>query len=341
LKKEFKINKKLQKNKQPIMTILDNKRKELANMMSFQEKISNRFGTDDYIEALATTLSIQRSKFLPHASLFGFLDVQPIQIILYAENDKDAPKKIEKSHHSQWRSAYIQSYANPQDKELMFNPSLSTLTEWEKEQQTEDVKHFINVNKAALIESEGATILMLPDFIISYLTSKPIDHHYKDLFDFFVNKKRERDELYNLNQYDGAMKFLTRQVEHNAELYAFFKITEQSIFLKQSEFTRTTIDNFSTLKKIILGFEKELNKTVCLPKTSYQAKKYVDMIKESREKIIFDVEKMVSYWDSRLKESTSSAFKESGQFDKFKMLIDDIRMILPKQSNIKSVMRQS
>lgn len=377
VEKEAIIDKKLKKNKQPIMDILENKRKELAMTMAFQEKLQISFGTDDYIEALSYAISNQKSKSLPHRILFSYLESQSMQVAYYPDDDVKAPKKIEKLYHSRWRKEYIKLHAHPQSGEFKTDASLNALSECETKDQMQEkrmnqAKPFFKVQVAALVESEKATDLLLPDFVLSYLSCRPrnsfvqkheetkkpepmltsflkkygkltsgvIDHSYDDLFDFFVNKKYEREDFYRLNQCHDAMEFLTRQVDHRAELYALFKITEQSTLFEQCEFTKTTINNFSVMKNLIMGFENELHHANSLKNISPHAKiiiqKYIDIIKESRAKVIQEAEKVIWYWGDRLKEPTSWHFRESGQYDKLKMLIDDLNAILPIQVFAKS-----
>lgn len=362
------VDKKFKKNKQAIMHILENKRKELALTMALQEKLYVSFGTDDYIEALSGIIANPKSKFLPHKILFSYLDNQSIQVAHYPSDDAKAPKQIEKLLHSRWRLKYIKLHTHYFPSDMMMDISSRSFSEWKTKQQPEDKNTdssilFVKTTLVALVESQHIINLRLPDFMVSYLTNKTtiqkhdkekksesfihsfldkyfilakdeVDHSYDDLFDFFINKKNDRQAFYDLAQYHEAMKFLMRQIDQGAELYAFFKITEQSALFKHCEFTTTTINNFSALKNLVMGFEKELRLVNSLTNLSPYAKKmlqqYVDVIKDSREDVIHKIEKILLYWSGRLNESKGWSFKASGQFDKFKNLLENIDTMLPR-----------
>lgn len=369
IEKELIADKKLKKNIQPIMEVLENKRKELAITMVLQEKLYLSFGTDDYIETLSKVISNQRSKSLPQRILFGYLDSQLMQVAYYPPDDVSAPKLIEKLYHSRWRHKYIKLYANE-----FYNDLKNEIGTQPQEEKLIDVSSnlFIQTNLVALIESDKATDLRLPEFIVSCLLSrrndsfahkheevkKPesiisyflgkrvklpkdeVNHSYDNLFDFFVTRKNERENFYRLSQYHEAIEFLMRQVDHKMELYAFFKIPRSTICSQQNEFTQTTINNFSAMKNLILGFEKEIMQTNALLNTSPHMKipiqRYIDLVKTSRDNIIREADRILTYWDDRLKESKSWHFKESGQYDKFKLLIDSLNAVLPKKSVAKT-----
>lgn len=369
MEKETIVNKKLKKNKQFILDILENKRKELANSMALQEKLYISFGTDDYIEALIGVIANPKSKFLPHKILFGYLDNQSIQVAHYPIDDVKAPKQIEKLFHSRWRLKYIKLHTHCYPNEMMKDISLRSFSEWKAKQQSEEKYidspiFFIKTKLVALVESQKVVELLLPDFMISYLangkfvekheeiknpeslihsfldkyvtlTKDEIVHGDVSLFDFFVNRRNDRQAFYKFSVYHEAIEFLMRQVDQEAELYAFFKITEQSALFKHCEFTATTINNFSALKNLIIGFENELRLVNSLKNLSPHAKilihKYVDLIKESRECVFRKIEKILLYWSGRLNDSKSWSFKESGQFEKFKMLLEDVDALLPRK----------
>jgi hypothetical protein len=90
-----------------VLNILDVKRREIATVMAFHEKLQLSYGIPDLIEVVQSIVDNKSVKLLPTTTFFQYEAKQVFSLGEFSASDPDAPKYIDARDHSVWRRDYI------------------------------------------------------------------------------------------------------------------------------------------------------------------------------------------------------------------------------------------
>lgn len=226
------------------LSILQEKRKEIASVTFFQEKLCNSFGSDDFIEVLHRLVKNSNAKLLPTAPFFQFDKQKEVKVTQYAADNLDVPQPPPEELNT-WRSNYINRFAEPAILAVLAATPISQLQiayhqllEWEnklsglREQEKLQKEYtIIPVKLMSLVKANNILSFQIPDeLLVFFLEEEPLN----PASDFFIHQSAGRDFLFQINKYGKSITFLLQQTTSALELCDLFIFKEGNFFLSTS-----------------------------------------------------------------------------------------------------------
>jgi hypothetical protein len=217
-------------NKWLELRILEKKRKDIAEMMQFQEQLLLMFQSDDFLDVLHTLIENKDTSLLPEKDFFKF---ESMQVFTISHSSLPESKISDLKNISFLRRQYISLYAGAGKKEIVPIP-LDELTEWQNKQ--EDLKHSsvddqaIPLSLVGIADPATCSIneIFIPRIIVAGFRieheaatsssslfrgffAKSIGESNNNLYDYFIHHSENRRFFY-INKIGSLVKYF-----HNLE----------------------------------------------------------------------------------------------------------------------------
>ncbi len=177
-----------------ILSILNNKRKEIATVMAFQERLHLSYGHYDIIECLHTFVDNKAAKLLPTHLFFNFETNQTFRVVNFDEQDPEAPKVVPVSEQGHWRRDYVLQHAGKEFHETTPVPN-KYVTLWLDEQ--------VRIEKGITYENQDNVI---PTEMVRIVSVKNLDKH-----NIFLMSETPEENYLQDDKYHDAYLFISSE----------------------------------------------------------------------------------------------------------------------------------
>lgn len=242
------------------LTIIDAKRKEIAETMCFQEKLLSQYGRDDFIESLHEIIGsyftsvfekislqpvsskgfdekaqqmIQKKlsdaylSVLPPQLFFDFERQQKIQVFEY--ECEDPPPQVTYSKMSEWRKNYIKMHLKIETDQKPSAPASDQETscaDQVKESKNSGLD-LMATRVAKGIHNLKPFSVKVPDFIMDYMYELQDQFIDNAVYQFFVDQADKRNKFfYSFHHYvfqcETEVDFLFRQAQNKVSHTVLF-----------------------------------------------------------------------------------------------------------------------
>ncbi|MDR3492566.1 MAG: hypothetical protein P4M12_11115 [Gammaproteobacteria bacterium] len=279
-----------------LFDILNKKRKEIATVMSFQERLALSFGgNDDIIEILHRFVENKATRLLPTHLFFNYEVSQDFKVFSCSDLNSTIPA----SDYSAWRRQYISKHGDKSLHEITPLQQFS-VTDWLEEQalieKNAKLFHQNNIIPVQMIRIVSAKNLnnpndlentelkiskfLLPNCVVPYIhqstQSKAASAYYDQLvgngftsninnknnliYEFFITQSEERKSFMVINTVlkSAQLNFMLRQVNAEVDLSVLFSDKTHTLFAGPQGAKNNFLYLTNTLNKLIPSCKNEI-----------------------------------------------------------------------------------